>query len=198
MSSCTGCRHRLTLRCRRCNGQNLYEPKSFSKEIDWLASAALGMKYLENKVNREIDMKIKNVIFNYPATVVLWEDGTKTVVKCGDHDVFDQEKGLAMAIAKKALGNTGNYYEVFKKWCVEKEEKAQVPIATNVKVKEKDDGLEVTGSLTEEGEKILCKDCVYYTQIGAYCRKDPDKCSTHFSNDTCSDAVKKESNVSGQ
>lgn len=57
---------------------------------------------------------ITKVIFNDLATIVLWSDGTKTIVKCGEHDKFDSEKGLA--IAKKALGNKGNYYEVFKKW----------------------------------------------------------------------------------
>lgn len=58
---------------------------------------------------------IKNVIFNKPATIVFWEDGDKTVVKC-DKEKYDPEKGLVMAIAKKALGNQGNYYEVIKKW----------------------------------------------------------------------------------
>lgn len=60
---------------------------------------------------------IKNVIFNPPATIVFWEDGTKTVVKAGEHDEFDPEKGLAMAISKKALGNKGSYFNEFKKWC---------------------------------------------------------------------------------
>ena len=59
---------------------------------------------------------IKNVIFNDPATIVLWADGSKTVVKCGENDIFDPEKGLAMAIAKRALGNQGNYYNHIKKW----------------------------------------------------------------------------------
>lgn len=59
---------------------------------------------------------IKNVIFNDPATIVFWLDGTKTVVKCGEGDIFDPEKGLAMAIAKKAFGNQGNYYNEIKKW----------------------------------------------------------------------------------
>lgn len=39
---------------------------------------------------------IKNVIFNPPATVVYWTDGTKTVVKCNENDIFDLEKGLAL------------------------------------------------------------------------------------------------------
>ena len=59
---------------------------------------------------------IKKVIFNAPATIVLWSDDTKTVVKCGKNDTYDAEKGLAMCIAKKYLGNGGNYNNVFKEW----------------------------------------------------------------------------------
>lgn len=59
---------------------------------------------------------IKKVIFNNPATIVLWEDGTKTVVKVHEGDVYDPEKGLAMAISKKALGNKYDYYNTFKHW----------------------------------------------------------------------------------
>lgn len=58
---------------------------------------------------------IKDVIFNNPATIVLWADGTKTVVKA-ENEEFDPEKGLAMAIAKKALGNGYGYYDIFKKY----------------------------------------------------------------------------------
>lgn len=59
--------------------------------------------------------EIDNVIFNDPATIIFWKDGTKTVVKAEGED-FDPEKGLAMAISKKALGNQHEYYDVFKKW----------------------------------------------------------------------------------
>lgn len=64
---------------------------------------------------------IVNVVFNDPATIVLWKDNTKTVVKACEDENFDPEKGLAMAIAKKALGNKGNYYETFKKWLPEED-----------------------------------------------------------------------------
>lgn len=60
--------------------------------------------------------EIKDVIFNYPATIVLWADGTKTVVKAQDDDVYDPEKGLAMAICKKIGGNKWSYYNKFKHW----------------------------------------------------------------------------------
>lgn len=68
---------------------------------------------------------IRKVVFHNPATIVYWVDGTKTVVKAGKDDTFDPEKGLAMAFAKKALGNTGRYYNTFKqliKNCMKEEE----------------------------------------------------------------------------
>lgn len=64
---------------------------------------------------------IKKVIFSDPCTIVIWADGTKTIVRCTD-EKFDKEKGLAMCIAKKSLGNKGKYYDIFKKW-IEEEEK---------------------------------------------------------------------------
>ena len=76
---------------------------------------------------------IDKVVFNNPATIVLWKDGTKTVVKCGDGDTFDPEKGLAMAIAKKALGNKGYYYEVFKKW-LPKESTSENAVSSKFKI----------------------------------------------------------------
>lgn len=60
--------------------------------------------------------EIIKVIFNNPATIVFWRDGTKTVVKCNPGDVFDPEKGLAMACTKKLFGNNGFYYDIFRKW----------------------------------------------------------------------------------
>lgn len=63
---------------------------------------------------------IHKVIFNDPATVVLWSDGTKTVVKCGPEDSFDMEKGLAMAIVKKMAGNDNRFHKVFKQYTKKK------------------------------------------------------------------------------
>lgn len=59
---------------------------------------------------------IKDVIFNNPATIVLWKDGTKTVVKCQKGDTYNPELGLAMCIIKKMCGNKGNYNDVFNQW----------------------------------------------------------------------------------
>lgn len=65
--------------------------------------------------------EIERVIFNPPATIVIWKDGTKTVVKCNG-EKFDQEKGLAMAISKRALAVGNRYHKTFKKWCKEEDD----------------------------------------------------------------------------
>lgn len=108
--------------------------KMMMKDIVTLLRERYGIPYskvrmkvgLHSDVFPAIDVDISRsecaiikVIFNYPATIVFWSDNTKTVVKCGDADIFDKEKGLAMAICKKAIGNKGNYYEEFKKWIPE-------------------------------------------------------------------------------
>jgi hypothetical protein len=59
---------------------------------------------------------IKKVHFNPPVTVVLWEDGTKTIVRAQNGEEYDPEKGLAMAFTKKVLGNKGSYFDEIKKW----------------------------------------------------------------------------------
>lgn len=71
----------------------------------------------ETKQSTARRIKIKDVIFSDPATVVFWSDNTKTVVKTRGSEEYDKEKGLAMAIIKKITGNTSNYYEIFKEWC---------------------------------------------------------------------------------
>ena len=74
---------------------------------------------IKNKTNERRDeprMRVKKVIFNDPATIVYWFDGTKTVVKTNNEE-FDPEKGLAMAISKKVLGN--GYHKTFKHWIKE-------------------------------------------------------------------------------
>ena len=51
-------------------------------------------------------LAVKKVIYNPPATIILWNDGTKTVVKCDPRDEYDPKYGFALCYMKKALGNT--------------------------------------------------------------------------------------------
>lgn len=59
---------------------------------------------------------ISRVIFNNPATIILWADGTKTVAKASKGDAFDPEKGFAVACAKKLLGNGEAFRTELAKW----------------------------------------------------------------------------------
>lgn len=80
---------------------------------------------------------IEKVLFQNPATIVFWSDGTKTVVNCMDNveikkkvvdgkevtirkpkkaDTYSEEAGLAMAIVKKWAGNNGNYNNIFREF----------------------------------------------------------------------------------
>ena len=89
----------------------LYYIKGSNKSPSANKEAAERSYYMHYDIRRHI----KNVKFNPPATIVFWTDNTKTIVKCNGED-YDPEKGLAMCICKKVLGDKGNYYEVFKKW----------------------------------------------------------------------------------
>lgn len=117
MKDCLYCKNRgIDCICKSCVAWNRYE------DIVYLTPTSRRVRdnelYRISTVLNTVfgsGLCIKKVIFNDPATIVLWTDGAKTVVKC-DGEKYDPEKGLAMAICKKALGNKGNYYEVFKKW----------------------------------------------------------------------------------
>ena len=62
---------------------------------------------------------ISSITFEFPTTKAVWEDGTETTVTCQDNDYWSKETGLFTVIAKKALGNKGNFNDVFRKWIPE-------------------------------------------------------------------------------
>ena len=103
-----------------------YFEKAFDGAVDSLAQYCYHdildtMNYInycekQNRLDR-LGLKIKKVIFNDPATIILWTNGEKTVVKCSEGDEFDREKGLAMAICKEILGD--KFKSTFKEFAPE-------------------------------------------------------------------------------
>ena len=61
-------------------------------------------KEIKKKIEFDRSVKFKEVIFNGPATIIYWKDGTKTVVKCTEGDTYNPEVGIAMATLKKIFG----------------------------------------------------------------------------------------------
>lgn len=64
------------------------------------------------EVYRTFKMTPQKVIYNDPATIVIWKDGTKTVVKCMEGDVYNPEVGLAMCVCKKLYDK--KYHKFFR------------------------------------------------------------------------------------
>lgn len=59
--------------------------------------------------------EIQNVIFNGDATIVIWNDGVKTVVHCQDDDIWNDEMGVLECIAKRFYGNGSAFNDKIKK-----------------------------------------------------------------------------------
>ena len=115
------CRTVDTNHLREMLGLNEKENKNMA---DWKLREAYSEGYEEGKNHAKTWCKdeclyIKKVIFNNPATIVFWSDGTKTVAKAHGKDKFDKEIGLTVCIAKRALKNKKKWDEVFKKWIKE-------------------------------------------------------------------------------
>ena len=123
-----------------------------------------------NKVNEKKETKtmkvsipkIKNIDFQPPLTIVVWEDGTKTFVKCAEEEIFDPEKGAAMAIAKKALGDSYNYINTISyyvdKWLKKDKNRNFVKVDKVLKENKEDKEKE---KFTEKEDKIIhyLRDC---------------------------------------
>jgi len=59
---------------------------------------------------------IEKVIFNPPATIVLFKDGSKTVVKTTKGDKFDHELGFLYAMAKHIFPRRNQFKKFIEKW----------------------------------------------------------------------------------
>ena len=81
-----------------------------------LSRAAAHGLFSPAKKEKTLSMTIEKVIFNPPATIIIWDDNTKTIVKAQEDEPYDPEKGMAMCIAKHIYGDCGSYYNVFSEW----------------------------------------------------------------------------------
>ena len=69
--------------------------------------------------------RISRIIFNDPATIVMWDDGTKTVVRCMKGEKFEKYAGFAAACLKKMFGSTSFAKSIVEAMSVDQAEKRQ-------------------------------------------------------------------------
>ena len=115
-------------------GNKLYYPDT----VDWeqnpnaFPEIKISTRISPYNLDTASNLSITNVIFNPPATIVFWSDKTKSVVKCDPKEEYDPEKGIAMAICKKLIGdNKRDYYNVFLHW-IKKYEKQRKEIEDEI------------------------------------------------------------------
>ena len=66
-----------------------------------------------------VDDTIKQIIYSGPKTIILWADGTKTIVTCGEEDEFDPYAGFCAAVAKKLFGSTSKVKKIINRYAKE-------------------------------------------------------------------------------
>lgn len=87
----------------------------------------------ERKAREELKRSIskytpKRIVYNNPATIVFWNDGTKTVVKCAETEIFSEYYGFLACLAKKIYGTNSEISRVIRTHSYQpKEEKKQEP-----------------------------------------------------------------------
>lgn len=104
--------------------------RTWTEEEVARAFSAYGMRenyslYCKNDIDttKKLTYRIptpKKVIFNenYQVTIVLWEDGTKTIVRCAENTTPDPYAAYCAAFAKKCYGSNSKLKKTIKKLTV--------------------------------------------------------------------------------
>ena len=87
---------------------------------------------------------VDRIIFNPPATIVFWEDGTKTVVKCMEGQPYEKYAGFAMACMKKMFGSTSRAKAIMNECDMDNLKPVAKPKKTEQKPKEYDSNPQLT------------------------------------------------------
>lgn len=73
----------------------------FMDEASGLSDTVYNMITTKHEKKEEQTMKFEQIKFNGRATIVFWEDQTKTVIKCSEGDTPDPQKAFLIAYFKK-------------------------------------------------------------------------------------------------
>ena len=91
--------------------------KSFYEAKEAMERAEEESKLLQAQLqNKRLRAMVKKVIFSGDRTIIMWNDGTKTVTQCHEFDVYDKEKGILVCMAKKLYENTNLFNEVIQEY----------------------------------------------------------------------------------
>lgn len=111
MVNCHNCKHEKVciFHCTQPDIRSCpdYIPKEVHINIDISAFDTVPKDYALKKYT-----KPHRIIVNYPATIVFWKDGTKTVVKCAAGTDPDLYSAFCAAVCKKVFGSNSHLKKV--------------------------------------------------------------------------------------
>lgn len=61
-------------------------------------------RYDKGGILEHLIPSIAKLIYNDPATIIIFDDGTKSVVKCQEGDLYSKERGFVFALLKRIYG----------------------------------------------------------------------------------------------
>ena len=106
---------------------------------------------------------LTKVISSGPATIAFWDDGTKTVVKCDEEDIYSAKVGILYSVIRKCIGEGKSYHNFLEQ--IDRFEQ----MMNEQKFKEKK---------YKESFKV-CENCKYYNpKSGSFCDNNAD-CFAH-------------------
>ena len=76
---------------------------------------AMRKDYIYRPSKENNSMVPNQIIFNPPATIVFWKDGSKTVVKCAEGEKFDPYTGFCYAFTEHFLGSISHIKKLCQK-----------------------------------------------------------------------------------
>ena len=150
--------------------------KSFYEAKEAMERAEEESKLLQAQLqNKRLRAMVKKVIFSGDRTIIMWNDGTKTVTQCHELDVYDKEKGILACMAKKLYENTNLFNEVIQEYVdfdacnIESEENERLEQA-----KKTIDKLQTTLDAVNSTTHDLEKELAYYKRLTEKLTNDVD------------------------
>ena len=126
--------------------REIYEPECITMTIKFGNNKHFS-GYFDVNTLKTYKAYIKEVMYYNPATIVIWNDGTKTVSKCREGDEYSPECGLILCILKKLVGAT-SVKNIFDDWVVDSDYRGSVTVK-DVRKKHKASEKKISGEVDD-------------------------------------------------
>ena len=79
-------------------------------------------------LNKNDNLAPERIIHSGPATIVFWNDKTKTVVKCSENDIYDEYEAFCAALAIKMFGSNSHLKKMIRDKTEDRTPKKEVDV----------------------------------------------------------------------